>query len=383
MRTILVLPGVLSVLVLTGSGCGHVASRSIVSSPRAMAAQALEVDASLENLRPALRALDGRTFKEESLDAVRSQIALTATLLPANEGAPDDDELWAASVGLRASRLYHDLVLADAVGAERGIRRVTRVHCNQGVEILNRLRMNMAQDWRWTVRERSEATKALAEAEGRLDRLQWVGPLSEEAKRGVGAAVLANAALSMAKLAQIAPAAFARLIGWMRAGGHSSAGLQLAGVGGGVSLQAVTASGALVLTEAEIIALARLGHLSVNSLALLYLARGHLHHICTDKNWVSAASGGPWSPKFKEIFDDAKLGFDDPANLVEVEGHIGPHPEAYHAEVLRRLQRATRHLKAGTPEYREAVLKALRDLADEIRRPGTYLNRLVTGAITR
>jgi len=77
------------------------------------------------------------------------------------------------------------------------------------------------------------------------------------------------------------------------------------------------------------------------------MARGHLHHVCTDKNYVSDSRGGPWSPRFKRILDAAKIGFDDPENLVEVEGHQGPHPEAYHSTVLKELERATLRLTQG------------------------------------
>jgi hypothetical protein len=91
--------------VLAGVGCEHTRSAlaGIPSDPKSMAAGVLSIDASVENLKPALRALDGRTYKEDSLDAVRTQLALTSTLLLANEGNPDDEELWAASVGLKAS----------------------------------------------------------------------------------------------------------------------------------------------------------------------------------------------------------------------------------------------------------------------------------------
>jgi hypothetical protein len=43
------------------------------------------------------------------------------------------------------------------------------------------------------------------------------------------------------------------------------------------------------------------------------------------------------------------------------------------------LTQATRRLRPGTPEYRAALERALREIADEIRTPGSRLNDLVTG----
>jgi len=75
-----------------------------------------------------------------------------------------------------------------------------------------------------------------------------------------------------------------------------------------------------------------------------------------------------------------KIGFDDPENLVEVEGHQGPHPEAYHSTVLKELERATLRLNS-----RDRGLSAGRDpsswcpcRADQ--GAWTPLNLLVTGA---
>ncbi|HEY0093209.1 MAG TPA: AHH domain-containing protein, partial [Archangium sp.] len=45
-------------------------------------------------------------------------------------------------------------------------------------------------------------------------------------------------------------------------------------------------------------------------------AEGPEHHIATDK-WTEAIhSGGPWTPKFKKLFDQAGMSLDDPANKV-------------------------------------------------------------------
>ena len=47
---------------------------------------------------------------------------------------------------------------------------------------------------------------------------------------------------------------------------------------------------------------------------------GDVHHICTDKNEVSAQSGGPWTPLFESLFEQAGMSLNDSANLVRING---------------------------------------------------------------
>lgn len=83
-----------------------------------------------------------------------------------------------------------------------------------------------------------------------------------------------------------------------------------------------------------------------------------------------------WSPRFKDIFDKAKLSLSDAANTVIVRGHVGPYPDAYHDAVFKRLTDAVDGLSGD--EYGGALRKALQGLADEISTPGTAQNKLVT-----
>lgn len=101
------------------------------------------------------------------------------------------------------------------------------------------------------------------------------------------------------------------------------------------------------------------------------------HHICTNKNDEAEVRGGPWTPRFQDLFERAGMTLDDPDNIVEIEGHQGPHPEEYHAEVFRRLNEAM--LKCRTVgECQIALRTALKQMARELQTPGSYLNRLVT-----
>jgi hypothetical protein len=104
---------------------------------------------------------------------------------------------------------------------------------------------------------------------------------------------------------------------------------------------------------------------------------GHEHHIATDK-WTEAThSGGPWTPKFQDLFERAGMSLNDPANIVRIRGHKGPHPKEYHEEVYRRLRDAMQGCRSIN-QCKEALKVALKELADEIAMEGSKLNKLVT-----
>src|SRR5262249_18616386 len=54
------------------------------------------------------------------------------------------------------------------------------------------------------------------------------------------------------------------------------------------------------------------------------------HHIATNKNTVSALSGGPWTPKMQALFERAGLTLDDKRNIVrDLPWHGGKHSREY------------------------------------------------------
>ncbi|WP_164017513.1 AHH domain-containing protein [Pyxidicoccus trucidator] len=101
------------------------------------------------------------------------------------------------------------------------------------------------------------------------------------------------------------------------------------------------------------------------------------HHLATDKNSISTARGGPWTPRFRRLFKKAGMELKDPENIVPVEGHNGPHPQRYHELVHERLNGATETCRR-VEECRAALTRALQQLAREVVTKGTELNRLVT-----
>jgi RHS repeat-associated protein len=106
--------------------------------------------------------------------------------------------------------------------------------------------------------------------------------------------------------------------------------------------------------------------------------RMQLHHIATNKNSVSQARGGPWTPVFEPMFDRAGVNINGPENLVGVENHRGPHSEAYHRAVFAALSTATAGARDDA-DYSRRFRAALGALRVQIATPGTHLNQLVTG----
>ncbi|RKH32798.1 hypothetical protein D7Y13_07510 [Corallococcus praedator] len=104
---------------------------------------------------------------------------------------------------------------------------------------------------------------------------------------------------------------------------------------------------------------------------------GDIHHICTDKNEVSDASGGPWTPIFEPYFEQAGLSLSDTANLVRIQGHRGPHPAEYHQAVLTRINDAMAGCR-GAAQCRAALVDVLAEIARDLTTAGTRLRKLIT-----
>ncbi|WP_371745646.1 AHH domain-containing protein [Myxococcus sp. CA033] len=217
------------------------------------------------------------------------------------------------------------------------------------------------------------------------DRARTFGELRDAGER-YGKVMGRNAARAFALLATVAvgstAAGFARQVpmlpGSAQASMHagSRAGLVLSAVG---EVQAVTVTSEAVTMAVGPGAVATTAQGLGGTAAAPVDAKGHDHHIATDKWWESTNQGGPWSPQFQSLFDKAGMSLNDPANIVRIKGHKGPHPQEYHEEVLNRLFTATRSCRS-IQQCRQALTAELQRLAREISKEGSELNRLVTRA---
>ncbi len=121
---------------------------------------------------------------------------------------------------------------------------------------------------------------------------------------------------------------------------------------------AVTAEGFSVALPPHAVAMAAQGR-----------ARGKQnHHIATIANRKSTLRGGPWTPRFEQLFARAGMRLKDTENVVPIDGHRGPHPQAYHALVHDRLRLALGN--CGTvAACRARLLPTLREAGQERRHP--------------
>nr|WP_275439077.1 AHH domain-containing protein [Archangium violaceum] len=101
------------------------------------------------------------------------------------------------------------------------------------------------------------------------------------------------------------------------------------------------------------------------------------HHLCTNKNDTSEANGGPWTPEFESLFARAGMSLDDPANIVYLRDHKGPHPEEYHSQIFERLNKALGTCRTRA-ECRARLVEELDKIAGEVCTPGSTLNKLAT-----
>jgi len=71
------------------------------------------------------------------------------------------------------------------------------------------------------------------------------------------------------------------------------------------------------------------------------------------------------------------MSLDDPANIVYLREHKGPHPEEYHREIFTRLTEALKGCRTRV-ECRARLVEELDKIAGEVCTPGSRLNKLAT-----
>ncbi len=71
------------------------------------------------------------------------------------------------------------------------------------------------------------------------------------------------------------------------------------------------------------------------------------------------------------------MDLEDPANLIRIRVHKGPHPREYHQEVLDRIIKATNRCK-GPAQCRIALVAGVSKIARDIMTEGSRLRNLLT-----
>ena len=224
-----------------------------------------------------------------------------------------------------------------------------------------------------------------AEAAGTREELEAVAERFGKVLGGVGLRVLVTVA--GAKLARGLPEVpkgglWARLspprhaMAGGGAGGNVRVGVgtraQVSVADGTVVLMGVTANTAAAAV-ASVVSAAR----TTGACAESKQDGHHRHHLCTNKNDISENNGGPWTPDFETLFKKAGMSLDDPANIVYLRDHKGPHPEAYHREIFERVDDALRGCRPQS-DCRARLVRALDMIAGDVCTPGSALNKLAT-----
>jgi RHS repeat-associated protein len=131
--------------------------------------------------------------------------------------------------------------------------------------------------------------------------------------------------------------------------------------GGGLLCGAVTAGGCLVVAGVGLTAEGAMvvGGGAVAGHGVGTLAYIQNHHIATNKNSL-------WTPRFKELFAKGGLSFEDEANKLGLEGHLGRHTNTYHQWVYDRLEAAIAGFD-NQADIAAALRSELSIIADELK----------------
>jgi hypothetical protein len=224
-----------------------------------------------------------------------------------------------------------------------------------------------------------------AEAASTKEELEAAAERFGKALGGVGLRVLVTVA--GAKLARglpevpkgglwasLSPPRFAMAGGGVKGGFRVGAGTraQVSVADGTVVLMGVMASTATV-TVASAVSADR----TTGACAESKQDDHHAHHLCTNKNDISENNGGPWTPRFEQFFERAGMSLEDPANIVYLRDHKGPHPEAYHREIFKRLNDGLRGCRPQA-DCRAKLVRVLDRIAGEVCTPGSTLSNFAT-----
>ncbi len=136
--------------------------------------------------------------------------------------------------------------------------------------------------------------------------------------------------------------------------GSSQVSMQAAGHEGLLLSEAGAVESVTVTTEGFLVALPP-GAVAMSAQGGGRGSRVQNHHIGTIANKKSTLRGGPWTPRFEELFARAGMRLKDTENIVPIQGHRGPHPQRYHEFIYRRLQVALGDCRAIATDLNQLV----------------------------
>lgn len=282
------------VLILALLACGHLHEGREEIQPRTRresAAGLLQVELQLASLEDFLQRMPGIPDGQNRIAAIRflrTHIARCARWLA--EEDQDRRRLAAAHVGLDLAGVGYDLIRVDLEATLRHLGGLARRSSNAGLEAIWRGVRSLEEDP--STATSHEVTADLLLAEERRDVLLKIVPVANILRPGVLAASSTGSAYSLAKAAMAAGPVLGRLAAFLTKPGGPTLGVKVS-ASGAVALNVVVSSEALVLSEAEVIALAQAGAISVTAIQLAMMANGRPPKVPDPRRFAEWANKAP------------------------------------------------------------------------------------------
>jgi hypothetical protein len=290
-RLILVVPAFLLL------ACEHLVEQPPAVQPRSKresAAELLRVELQLAALEDFLQYVQDIQDRQDRLEAVRflrAHISRCEGWLEESETNPR--RLAAAHVGLDLVGVGYDLIRTDVQATQRHLGGLARPAANAGLNTIWRRIRSLERDP--TTATNAEVTADLLDAKDRRDDLLRTVPAANFLRPGVLAASNTSSAYGLAKAATAAGPALGRLARLLANPEGAAMGVEIS-AGGVAALSVVAGSGALVLTEAEIIALAQASAISVTAIKLAMMASGRPPKVPDPERFAEWVKNAPTRP---------------------------------------------------------------------------------------
>ncbi len=258
--------------------------------------------ASMEDFLEHTPTIQGRQDRLDGIRFVRAHIARCERWLAGTE--TDRRQLAAAHVGLDLAGVGYDLLRADLEATLRQLSGLARPASNAGLRAIWSGIRSLERDP--STATSKEVTAALLSAEVQRDALLTTVPAANVLRPGVIAASSASSAYSLAKIALAAGPALGRLAGFLKHPAGAALGLEVT-AGGAASISVAATSGALVLTEVEVIALAQAGAISATAIKLAMMANGRPPKVPDPRRFAEWAQKAPARPPLQPATEHAKF----------------------------------------------------------------------------
>jgi hypothetical protein len=261
---------------------------------RESAAGLLQVELQLAALKDFIEhnpAIPSHETRLEEIRFLRAHIARCEGWLA--EADTDRRRLIAAHVGLDLSAIGYDLIRNDLEATLHHLAGLVRPPSNAALKrVWHGVRALGADPDAATS---PEMTSDLVYAETQRDSVMATAPWTNVLRAGVVAAANTSSAFSLANAATAAGPVLGRVAGALTAPAGAAMGVEVS-AGGTAVVSLVTSSGAIVLTEVEVIALAQAGALSATAVQLMMMANGRPPKVPDPKrfgDWVKQAPTRP------------------------------------------------------------------------------------------